>query len=75
MTTHYIDLCKRLDKDKLIHNYHMNIILDNEENFEYTYKLVEGTSEIKGATKVLKDLDYPENIICEMKDVLKTLKM
>lgn len=75
LTTHYIDLCKKLDKDEFIHNHHMNIILDDKDNFQYTYKLVKGTSEIKGATKVLNDLDYPENIVTEMKELLKTLKI
>jgi DNA mismatch repair ATPase MutS len=75
LTTHYIDLCNRLEKNEKIHNYHMEIKIDNKENFEYCYKLIKGTSEIKGATKVLKDLDYPEDIVFEMKNILKTLKL
>lgn len=81
LTTHYIDLCKRLDKNDCINNYHMKINTDNPDNpdniekFEYTYKLVSGISDIKGATKVMKDLDYPKNIVNTMEDVIKTLKL
>ena len=34
-----------------------------ENNFEYTYKMQKGISSIKGGVQVLKDLDYPQEII------------
>ena len=30
--------------------------------FNYFYKLVKGISDIKGGIRVLKDMDYPEEI-------------
>ena len=63
ITTHYIDLCKKIDESDMdINNKHMEILEDNE-NFEYTYLLKNGISEIKGGVKVLKDLGYPEELI------------
>ena len=41
---------------------------NNATDFEYTYKIKKGISKVKGAMKVLKDLNYPENIITNMKN-------
>jgi hypothetical protein len=62
LTTHFLDLCKRLEKEREIHNFHMKIETTNDD-FKYTYKLEKGISYIKGGIKVLKDLDYPLEII------------
>ena len=71
MTTHLINLCKNLDKNKNICNYNMNTIPINDFDFNYTYKLVKGISKIKGAVKVLKQLNYPNIIIENTLDYLK----
>lgn len=57
LTTHYVKLCKKLEKNKRIANCQMNT-KPNEKgtDFEYTYKLVNGISTVKGGLKVLKDL-------------------
>ena len=62
LTTHFLDLCRRLEKEKELHNFHMKIETDNND-FKYTYKLEEGISTIKGGVKVLNDLKYPPEII------------
>ena len=65
LTTHYIDLCKRLVHEKRIQNCHMHIALEKNDSteFKYTYEMIKGISEIKGGVKVLKDLEYPEEMI------------
>lgn len=63
LTTHYTKLCKKLDKEN--NNFCMKII-NTEDDFQYTYKIKKGISKVKGALKVLKDLNYPENIIENM---------
>ena len=66
LTTHYIDLCKDLEKnnDKSIINYHMKTNkLEEEDTFEYTYILTNGISNVKGGLKVLSDMDYPSEIL------------
>jgi hypothetical protein len=74
LTTHFLDLCKRLEKEKQMHNYHMKIKIDETNNdFNYTYKMAKGISEIKGGIKVLKDLDYPQEIIDTTSHTLKEL--
>ena len=64
ITTHYGQLCILMDKEKRVENKHMQIeLLDNNYTFNYTYKLTKGISQIKGGFKVLKDLDYPEDML------------
>ena len=72
LTTHYVSLCEKLDKNKQIINNHMEInITDN--GFEYLYKLNKGISKVKGGVKVFCDLDYPESIIMEMQKTIKNV--
>jgi hypothetical protein len=62
LTTHYIQLCKKLGKNQKIKNFNMKTI-KKKDTFEYTYQLDEGISKIKGGIKVLKDMDYPKEIL------------
>ena len=62
LTTHYVKLCKKLSKNKMIKNYNMKTLKKND-NFEYTYLIEAGISKIKGGLKVLKDMNYPKEIL------------
>ena len=62
ITTHFIDLCKRLDAEERVSNCHMETKSCGAD-FDYTYKLQTGISGIKGGVKVLNDLEYPIEII------------
>jgi len=72
ITTHFLDICNRMEKDKTISNMHMKIDM-NCEDFIYTYKLEKGISNIKGVVKVLRDLEYPEYIINETKRMINEI--
>uniref|UniRef100_A0A6C0HG31 DNA mismatch repair proteins mutS family domain-containing protein n=1 Tax=viral metagenome TaxID=1070528 RepID=A0A6C0HG31_9ZZZZ len=77
LTTHYLDLCKRLDSTERIGNYNMKIMSDCSSrqdymNFKYTYKMIKGISTIKGGIKVLIDLNYPKEIIENTHNFLET---
>jgi DNA mismatch repair ATPase MutS len=72
LTTHFLDLCQRLVKEPSMKNFHM-LIDTFGDDFKYTYKLEKGISQIKGGVKVLKDLDYPIEIIHNTNDMLKEL--
>jgi hypothetical protein len=65
LTTHYLKLCSKLAKKKLIDNYHMKTIesLENNTQFVYTYKLEKGISRVKGGIKVLVDMKFPQSIL------------
>lgn len=62
LTTHYIELCQLLEKQNngVIRNLHMSV---SSQTGEYLYKIADGISTIKGGLKVLRDLDYPTEIV------------
>ena len=62
LTTHYIKLCNKLSKNKRIQNYNMRTN-KNSNGFQYTYLLEKGISKIKGGLQVLKDMNYPKEIL------------
>jgi DNA mismatch repair ATPase MutS len=62
LTTHFIELCKKLDTNDSIENYHMSTNKSGND-FNYSYLLKKGISNIKGGVKVLFDMNYPKEII------------
>jgi hypothetical protein len=63
LTTHYLSICKKYKTSKKIQNYKMDVKVLESGHFDYTYKMKKGISTIKGALRVLKDMDYPAEII------------
>jgi energy-coupling factor transporter ATP-binding protein EcfA2 len=62
LTTHFVKVCKKLDKIKTIKNFKM-VTEKNENKIKYTYKLEPGISEVKGGINVLTEMNYPKEII------------
>jgi hypothetical protein len=62
LTTHFIKVCKKLEKNKSIINCHMETE-KIKDKLVYKYKLVDGISEVKGGVAVLTAMDYPKEII------------
>lgn len=58
LTTHFNELCKSLDSHKEIQNCHMEVT----EDFKPTYKLKKNISNVKGAFKILEDMNFPTEI-------------
>ena len=44
----------------------MNVTINDDGSFNYTYQLKKGISNIKGGIRVLKDMQYPEEILKEL---------
>ena len=63
LTTHYRTVCKKLKKNPKIKCLKMNARELANGQIEYTYRICSGISKIQGAIKVLKDMDYPAEII------------
>jgi hypothetical protein len=62
LTTHFVKVCKKLDKVSGIQNCKMMAEkLDNK--IRYSYKLTKGISHIKGGINILTDMNYPKEII------------
>ena len=62
LTTHFIKVCKKLKKSNNIINCKM-LTEKTENNLIYKYLLEEGISDIKGGIIVLKEMNYPKEII------------
>jgi hypothetical protein len=65
LTTHFYDICKDLENNPQFENCHMVTEEDDndKEIFKYTYKLEKGISNVHGGMKVLRDMNYPKEII------------
>jgi len=64
LTTHFIEVCKNLESNLAVENYHM--LTQNKTgttDFTYTYKLKKGISELRGGLKILSDMNYPKEIM------------
>lgn len=70
LTTHFTTLCEKLNKNNNIINLKMNIINDT-----FTYELVSGISYYKGGINILEELEYPNNVIIDAKNIIKTINI
>jgi len=61
LTTHFYKICKKLQQNKNIVNFHMNAIKQNDKII-YLYKIKSGISKIKCGMQILKELNYPKEI-------------
>ena len=72
LTTHFIQLCEILEKKSNIKNIQMKTtILDNISR--HTYRIAEGISKIKGGICVLRNLEYPDEILTMTEKTIQTL--
>lgn len=67
LTTHYVSICKKLAKSNMITNYKMNVLPKENGDLEYTYKIVKGISKVQGAVRILEQMDYPKEIIDDVR--------
>ena len=82
ITTHYVKLCELIENKKInntnisktnnIINKNMNAKIINDMP-KYSYKLVNGISNIKGGVSVLKQFDYPNPILKLTKTILNNI--
>jgi hypothetical protein len=79
LTTHYVKLCKKLEKKlgsssetkhkkRPIANYKMACVSSNDGRVKYSYKMKKGISKIEGAILILEDMQYPKEIIDEVRN-------
>jgi hypothetical protein len=61
LTTHFMDLCKKLTDDNIV-NYKMVSTIE-DKTLLHTYKLEKGVNDIKGSVEILRQLNFPEEVI------------
>jgi len=69
LTTHFIQLCEYLEKEKRMVNMQMYTEPKKGGNdFHYHYLIKKGISKVRGGIKVLTDMNYPEEILKNSKN-------
>lgn len=63
LTTHYTELCKKFIGHENITNYKMLVDRDNMGALKYKHKLMRGICRMKGGIDILRQMDYPEEIL------------
>ena len=66
LTTHYVKICKHFKNSPNVCNYKMVVDVLSDGNFDYKYKMKKGISKLKGGVRVLKDMDYPAEILTKL---------
>ena len=64
LTTHFINICEKLDENTNIDNLHMTTNIDDNK-LCYKYTISKGISNVKGGLEVLKQLDYPDELLMD----------
>lgn len=62
LTTHFAKICTNLTTNKKIKNAQMKTSFE-KNNLVYNYKLIDGISAVKGGMNILKNMDYPDEMI------------
>ena len=62
LTTHFVKVCKKLNKTKSIQNCKM-VAEKIGSKIRYKYKIARGISEIKGGINILTEMNYPKEIL------------
>lgn len=64
LTTHYVPLCQQVeDNISNITNCQMMVERDEDNRLVYTYKMGPGISTEEGGIEILKNMDYPKEIL------------
>jgi len=71
LTTHYVDVCKSLESNKRIENWKMDVEVNATTGRidNYTYKMSRGISILEGGIEILKNMDYPDEILKDMEEI------
>ena len=63
LTTHFVKVCVKLDRTRSIQNYKMITETTHDNSLKYKYKMEKGISHVKGVINILKEMNYPKEII------------
>ena len=63
LTSHHIKACKQLKKNEKIQNYKMIVEELEDHHIKYTYKMKKGISMVEGSISVIKQMNYPQELI------------
>ena len=67
LTTHYVSVCKKFKKSPTVCNYKMNVKVSDTGKITYLYTIKKGISKIQGGVEILKMMNYPEEILNDIR--------
>jgi hypothetical protein len=71
LTTHYVSVCRKFRKSGVVQNYKMSVKVNEAGRMVYSYKLKKGISKIRGGMEILKQMNYPEEILRDLANTRK----
>ena len=71
LTTHYVSVCRKFRKSTAVQNYKMCVKVSPDGSIRYLYRLKKGISKIRGGMEILKQMNYPAEILRDIKDSTK----
>jgi hypothetical protein len=74
ITTHFLDVCKNVGESKRASNLQMKSKMSSG-GVNYSYQLVDGVSSVKGGIAVLRQLEYPSDIVSRSLQVIEGLSL
>ena len=69
LTTHYLNICEKIEDHENIQNYKMCVEKTEENDLIYQYKIEKGVTNVKGGIEVLKQMKYPDEIMQTIKNL------
>ena len=68
LTTHFTDVCSSLNNHKKIVNMNMKTVqCETSNRLVFSYKLQKGISTIRGGANILREMEYPDEILNDIK--------
>ena len=78
LTTHYTDICRKIEEEptstteggsirKMV-NQQMNVLENKDHSLTMTYKMISGISDVKGASHILENMGFPDEIVQEVRE-------
>lgn len=70
LTTHYLKICEKIQNSNInnIKNYQMLVKKEDNKPMTYYYKLGEGITNVNGGIEILKEMNYPSEIMNNLID-------
>ena len=66
LTTHYVDVCKKFRKSDKVRNCQMSVKKRADGSIAYLYRLKKGISKMEGGVEILRNMNYPEEILADL---------
>jgi energy-coupling factor transporter ATP-binding protein EcfA2 len=74
LTTHYKELCNKLESLGGVEMYRMKVNV-NKDVYDYTYSMEKGINQVDGGIEILRQMNYPTDIINKLHMSKKTKKI